>query len=112
MSTPQDSTISHESLDAVIAGYMLAVEAGEVPDRGKLLDRHPDYVETLSRPQRGPLVSRCGRLVLSPAQPPRHEHVGGRVGDDRAGDAEGDKVEEAIGASPVHVPGFRVAQDE
>src|SRR5262249_17773086 len=39
--------MSHSSLDAVIAGYMLAVEAGEVPNREELLDRHPEHVDAL-----------------------------------------------------------------
>ncbi len=47
MSTPNDPTMSHDSLDAVIAAYMLAVEAGEVPVRQELLDRHPEYAEAL-----------------------------------------------------------------
>ena len=33
MATPNDPTTSHGSLDAVIAAYMQAVEAGEVPNR-------------------------------------------------------------------------------
>ena len=47
MSTPNDPTISHDSLDAVIAAYMLAVEAGDVPNRQELLDRHPEHAEAL-----------------------------------------------------------------
>jgi WD40 repeat protein len=39
--------MSPDSLDAVIAGYMLAVEAGEVPNRQELLDRHPEHAEAL-----------------------------------------------------------------
>jgi serine/threonine-protein kinase len=39
--------MSHDSLDAVIAGYLLAFEAGEVPDRQELLDRHPEHAEAL-----------------------------------------------------------------
>ena len=39
--------MSHDSLDAVIAGYMLAVEAGEVPNRQELLDRHPEHADAL-----------------------------------------------------------------
>ena len=39
--------MSHDSLDAVIAGYVLAVEAGEVPNRQELLDRHPEHAEAL-----------------------------------------------------------------
>jgi hypothetical protein len=31
--TPDDATMSHDSLAAVIAGFMLAVEAGDVPNR-------------------------------------------------------------------------------
>ena len=47
MTTPHDPTMSHDSLDAVIAAYMLAVEAGEVPNRQDLLDRHPEHAESL-----------------------------------------------------------------
>ena len=47
MTTPNDPTMSHSSLDAVIAGYMLAVEAGEVPNRQELLDRHPEHADAL-----------------------------------------------------------------
>src|SRR3954466_10893344 len=39
--------MSHDSLDAVIAGYMLAVEAGDVPNRQQLLDQHPEHAEAL-----------------------------------------------------------------
>ena len=39
--------MSHDSLDAVIAAYMLAVEAGDVPNRQELLDRHPEHAEAL-----------------------------------------------------------------
>jgi hypothetical protein len=39
--------MSHDSLDAVIAGYMLVVEAGDVPNRQELLDRHPEHAEAL-----------------------------------------------------------------
>jgi serine/threonine protein kinase len=42
-----DLTRSHGSLDAVIAGYMLAVEAGGGPNRQELLDRHPEHAEAL-----------------------------------------------------------------
>jgi predicted Ser/Thr protein kinase len=47
MSTPNDPTMSHDSLDAVIAGYLLAVEAGDVPNRQDLLDRHPEHADAL-----------------------------------------------------------------
>jgi Protein kinase domain len=47
MTTPNDPTMSHDSLDAVIAGYMLAVEGGEVPNRQELLDRHPEHADAL-----------------------------------------------------------------
>ena len=39
--------MSHDSLDAVIAAYMLAVEAGEVPNRQELLDQHTKLAEAL-----------------------------------------------------------------
>ena len=47
MSTPNDPTMSHDSLDAAIAAYMLAVEGGEVPNRQELLDRHPEHADAL-----------------------------------------------------------------
>jgi serine/threonine protein kinase len=47
VTTPNDPTMSHDSLDAVIAGYMLAVEAGDVPNRQELLDRHPEHADAL-----------------------------------------------------------------
>jgi eukaryotic-like serine/threonine-protein kinase len=45
--TPNDHTMSHDSLDAVIAAYMLAVEVGEVPNRQELLDQHPEQAAAL-----------------------------------------------------------------
>ena len=48
MTTPNDPTMSHDSLDAVIAAYMLAVEAGDVPNRQELLDRHPEHGNALA----------------------------------------------------------------
>ena len=45
MTTPNDPTMSHDSLDAIIAGYMLAVEAGEVPNRQDLLDQHSEHAD-------------------------------------------------------------------
>ncbi len=47
MTTPNDPTMSHDSLDAVIAGYMLAVEAGDVPNRQDLLESHPEHADAL-----------------------------------------------------------------
>ena len=47
MTTPNDPTMSHDSLDGVIAAYMLAVEGGEVPNRQELLDRHPEHADAL-----------------------------------------------------------------
>ncbi len=47
MTTPNDPTMSHDSLDAVIAAYMLAVEGGEVPNRQELLDQHAEHVDAL-----------------------------------------------------------------
>jgi eukaryotic-like serine/threonine-protein kinase len=47
VTTPNDPTMSHDSLDSVIAAYMLAVEAGEVPNRQNLLDRHPEHADAL-----------------------------------------------------------------
>jgi len=47
VSTPNDPTISHDSLDAVIAAYMLAAEAGDVPNCQELLDQHLEHAEAL-----------------------------------------------------------------
>ena len=47
MTTPNDPTMSHDSLDAVIAGYMLAVEADDVPNRQELVDQHPEHADAL-----------------------------------------------------------------
>jgi eukaryotic-like serine/threonine-protein kinase len=47
VTTPNDPTMSHDSLDAVIAGYMLDVEAGDVPNRQELLDQHPEHADSL-----------------------------------------------------------------
>jgi hypothetical protein len=43
-------TISQYSLDAIIAAYMLAVEAGEVPNRQELPDPYPEHAEWLGCP--------------------------------------------------------------
>ncbi len=47
MTTPNDPTMSHDSLDAVIAAYMLAVEAANVPNRQELIDHHPEHADAL-----------------------------------------------------------------
>ncbi len=47
MTTPNDITMFHDSLDAIIAVYMLAVEAGEAANREELLDRHPEHADAL-----------------------------------------------------------------
>ncbi len=47
MTTPNDPTMSHDSLDAVIADYILAVEAGAVPNRQELLDQHAEHADAL-----------------------------------------------------------------
>jgi tRNA A-37 threonylcarbamoyl transferase component Bud32 len=39
--------MSHDSLDAIIAAYTLAVEGGEVPNRQDLLDQHPEHADAL-----------------------------------------------------------------
>jgi hypothetical protein len=47
VTTPNDHTMSHDSLDAVIAAYMLAVEGGHIPNRQKLLEQYPEHAEAL-----------------------------------------------------------------
>ncbi len=47
MNTPNDPTMAHDALDGVIAAYMLAVEAGDIPNRQELLDRHPEHADAL-----------------------------------------------------------------
>ncbi len=47
MTTPNDPTMSHDSLDGIIAAYLLAVESGDVPNRQELLDRHPEHADAL-----------------------------------------------------------------
>ena len=47
MSTPNDATESFTNLDQVIAEYLQAIEAGQVPNRQELLDRHPELAEPL-----------------------------------------------------------------
>ncbi len=47
MATPNDATESFTNLDQVIAAYLQAIEAGQVPNRQELLDRHPELAERL-----------------------------------------------------------------
>lgn len=46
MSTPNDS--ANRTIDALIAAYMQALEAGETPDRQALLADHPEQAEELN----------------------------------------------------------------
>jgi hypothetical protein len=47
MTTPNNPTESFAGLDQVIADYLQAVQAGEVPKRDELLNRHPELAEPL-----------------------------------------------------------------
>jgi WD40 repeat protein len=47
MNTPPPDTTSSNALDAVIAAYLEAVEAGQAPDRAVLLARHPGLADEL-----------------------------------------------------------------
>jgi serine/threonine-protein kinase len=47
VTTPHDPTLSYTPLDAVIAAYVQAVEAGHVPDRQALLNDHPELADGL-----------------------------------------------------------------
>jgi hypothetical protein len=45
--TPNDPTMSHSSLDAVIAAYMVSVETGNVPNRQETLEQNPEHADAL-----------------------------------------------------------------
>ncbi len=47
MNPHDDATPAVGSLDAVIAAYLQAIEAGEVPNRKNWLDRHPELADNL-----------------------------------------------------------------
>jgi eukaryotic-like serine/threonine-protein kinase len=47
MTTPNDPTLPDDALDAVIAGYLDAVDAGQARDRQKLFDQYPQHAEAL-----------------------------------------------------------------
>jgi WD40 repeat protein len=47
VTTPDDATASTDSLDTVIAAYLQDVEAGHVPNRQDLIDRHPEVAGAL-----------------------------------------------------------------
>ena len=47
MTTPDEPKMSQSSLDAVIAAYLLGVEAGQVPNRQELLVQHPEHADAL-----------------------------------------------------------------
>src|SRR5262245_23812044 len=47
MAQPDDATGSVGPLDRLIAEYLQAIEAGQVPNRQELLEQHPDLAEAL-----------------------------------------------------------------
>ena len=47
MTTQNDPTIPQDSLDRIIAAYLEGIDAGESPDRQKLLERYPQHAEQL-----------------------------------------------------------------
>jgi eukaryotic-like serine/threonine-protein kinase len=47
MTTPNDPTIPQDSLDVLIAAYLEAVDAGQLPDRQELLEQHPKHADAL-----------------------------------------------------------------
>ena len=77
MSTPNDATESFTNLDQVIAEYLQAIEAGQVPNRQELLDRHPELAEPLraffadfDRVDLEAAQLRLGDVVMSPSAAP------------------------------------------
>ena len=78
MTTPNDPTMSHDSLDAVIAAYMQAVEAGEVPNRQELLDAAPEHAEALARLLRRPRPDGPRRLAAASGRRARRDQRGSR----------------------------------
>jgi hypothetical protein len=44
---PDDPTMSHSSLDAVIAAYMQTVDSGAVPNREESLEQYRNLAESL-----------------------------------------------------------------
>jgi hypothetical protein len=72
MAAPNDPTTSHGSLDAVIAAYMLAVEAGDVPIRQELLDRHPEHAREVCLCTRAlDRIREYDELAVPPGHPER-----------------------------------------
>ncbi len=74
MTTPNDATESFTNLDQVIAEYLQAIEAGQVPNRQELLDRHPELAEPLraffadlDRVDLEAAPLRLGDVVMSPS---------------------------------------------